>query len=285
MTAKSPPPEARPRPQHRRLRRPRFRPLPAPVLRQVHGLLPGDAGTPDGRHRQYGLSDYNSCHRTLPDLIEAVKRGISPPAACPSRSDHRSAWASRHLPDLDASTATSRDGYGSDAVGPSRWMRRCCWAAATRPFRPSSWPRPVGRHPGHPAGPGPMIDRPPYGVAPLRLHRLPAFLGPTTAPARIDGPTHRRIESRLATTAGTCGVMGPQSTMACVAEAFGMMPPGTAAVPAVHGERLRTAENTGAHAVGMIANPIRPSADHDTGAFDGERAPACCSRSAARPTR
>jgi dihydroxy-acid dehydratase len=39
------------------------------------------------------------------------------------------------------------------------------------------------------------------------------------------------IEGRLATTAGTCGVMGTASTMACIAEALGMMPLGTARSP------------------------------------------------------
>src|SRR5256712_13821846 len=46
-------------------------------------------------------------------------------------------------------------------------------------------------------------------------------------PQQIDG-----IEGRLATTAGTCAVMGTASTMACITEALGMALPGTAAIPA-----------------------------------------------------
>src|SRR6266478_4824524 len=38
------------------------------------------------------------------------------------------------------------------------------------------------------------------------------------------------IEGRLATTAGTCAVMGTASTMASLAEALGMIQPGTAAI-------------------------------------------------------
>ncbi len=53
--------------------------------------------------------------------------------------------------------------------------------------------------------------------------------------------------------------MGTASTMACIAEALGMMPPNTAAIPAVLAERLRAAEEAGARAVALIANPIRPS--------------------------
>lgn len=67
------------------------------------------------------------------------------------------------------------------------------------------------------------------------------------------------VEGSLATTAGTCAVMGTASTMACIAEALGMSLPGTAAIPAVHADRLRAAEASGAAAVRMIRQPIRPS--------------------------
>ncbi|TPW32942.1 dihydroxy-acid dehydratase [Pararhizobium mangrovi] len=67
------------------------------------------------------------------------------------------------------------------------------------------------------------------------------------------------IEGRLATTAGTCAVMGTASTMACIAEVLGMSLPGTAAIPAVHSDRLRAAEASGMAAARMIRDPIRPS--------------------------
>jgi dihydroxy-acid dehydratase len=67
------------------------------------------------------------------------------------------------------------------------------------------------------------------------------------------------VEGGLATTAGTCAVMGTASTMASIAEALGMMLPGTAAIPSVHADRLRAAEATGAAAVALAARPIRPS--------------------------
>src|SRR6202040_238618 len=50
---------------------------------------------------------------------------------------------------------------------------------------------------------------------------------------------------QLAVTAGTCAVMGTASTMACLIEALGMCLPGTAAIPAVHADRLRAAEARG----------------------------------------
>jgi dihydroxy-acid dehydratase len=52
--------------------------------------------------------------------------------------------------------------------------------------------------------------------------------------------------------------MGTASTMACVAETLGMILPGTAAIPAVHADRLRAAEATGAAAVRLIGSNLTP---------------------------
>ena len=43
--------------------------------------------------------------------------------------------------------------------------------------------------------------------------------------------------------------MGTASTMACITETLGMALPGTAAIPAIHADRLRAAEASGAQAV------------------------------------
>src|SRR6202035_2365125 len=66
------------------------------------------------------------------------------------------------------------------------------------------------------------------------------------------------VEGKLAVTAGTCAVMGTASTMACVAEALGMILPGTAAIPAVHADRLRAAEATGRAAMRLAADRSTP---------------------------
>jgi len=52
--------------------------------------------------------------------------------------------------------------------------------------------------------------------------------------------------------------MGTASTMACIAEALGMILPGTAAIPAVHADRLRAAEATGIAAVKLIGSQLTP---------------------------
>jgi dihydroxy-acid dehydratase len=76
---------------------------------------------------------------------------------------------------------------------------------------------------------------------------------------KVDQAGIREIEGNLATTAGTCAVMGTASTMASIAEALGMTLPGTAAIPAVHADRLRAAEASGRRAVELAADPIPPT--------------------------
>ena len=66
------------------------------------------------------------------------------------------------------------------------------------------------------------------------------------------------VEGNLAVTAGTCAVMGTASTMACLAEALGLILPGTAAIPAVHADRLRAAEATGTAIVSLIGSAVTP---------------------------
>jgi len=70
----------------------------------------------------------------------------------------------------------------------------------------------------------------------------------------VDSDEIETIEGRLATTEGTCAVMGTASTMAILIEVLGLMLPGTAAIPAVHADRLRAAEATGRAAVDLIGS-------------------------------
>jgi dihydroxy-acid dehydratase len=75
----------------------------------------------------------------------------------------------------------------------------------------------------------------------------------------IDAERIGMIEGNLATTAGSCAVMGTASTMASITEALGMSLPGCAAIPAVHADRLRMAEATGARAVALAREQLRPT--------------------------
>ena len=60
-------------------------------------------------------------------------------------------------------------------------------------------------------------------------------------------------------TAGTCAVMGTASSMAGVAEALGLSPPGTAAIPAVYADRLRAGEEAGWPGAGLCGGVLTPS--------------------------
>jgi len=76
---------------------------------------------------------------------------------------------------------------------------------------------------------------------------------------RVNESQIGAIEGNLATTMGTCAVMGTASTMACIAETLGMTLPGTAAIPAVDADRLRAAEATGAQALETARLGLTPS--------------------------
>lgn len=77
-----------------------------------------------------------------------------------------------------------------------------------------------------------------------------------------------QINSQLVPSVGTCSVMGTASTMACVAEALGIMVPGGASPPAVTADRVRVAERTGAVAVAMAASGLTPGKILTAAAFE-----------------
>jgi dihydroxy-acid dehydratase len=202
-------------------------------------------------------SAYNNCHRLVPDLIEAVKRGVLAAGGLPmpfptislcEPSLFPTSMHYRNLSALDTEamlTAQPMDSAvligGCDKTVPAQLM-----AAASADL------------PAVQLVTGPMLATPFQGE---RLSACTdcrrywaAYRAGTVAEQRIG-----EIEGRLATTAGTCGVMGTASTMACLAETLGMVPLGQGSIPAVHADRLRAAEEAGALAVRLIENPIRPS--------------------------
>ncbi|MBN8872802.1 MAG: dihydroxy-acid dehydratase [Rhodospirillales bacterium] len=202
-------------------------------------------------------SDYNNCHRTVPELIEAVKRGVLAagglPLAFPTvslcePSLFPTSMHYRNLAALDTEamlTAQPMDAAvligGCDKTVPAQLM-----AAASADV------------PAVQLVTGPMLATPFQGErlsACTDCRRYWAQYRAGTVTAERIG----QIEGRLATTAGTCGVMGTASTMACLAEALGMVPLGHGSIPAVHADRLRAAEAAGELAVKLITAPVRPS--------------------------
>ncbi len=202
-------------------------------------------------------SDLNSCHRNFPELIEAVKRGVLQagglPMAFPTISlgepfTFPTAMFYRNLLAMDTEEMLRSQPVdavvllgGCDKTVPAQLM-----AAASADI------------PAIALVAGPMMTGSFEGERLGACTDCRRFWAQYRA-GKIDEQTIRRIESNLCTTAGTCMVMGTASTMACVAETLGMMLPDSAVVPAVHGDRLRIAENTGKNAVKMLAAGLRPS--------------------------
>jgi len=74
----------------------------------------------------------------------------------------------------------------------------------------------------------------------------------------LDQQEIAEVEESLCFTGGTCMVMGTASTMACLVEALGLMLPGGAAPPHASGARLINCVMSGRHAVYLAQNKIRP---------------------------
>jgi len=202
-------------------------------------------------------SAYNACHATMPQLIEAVKRGVmlagGMPMPFPTISIHESfahptSMFLRNLAAMDTEEmirAQPMDAVvmigGCDKTVPAQLM-----AAASLDIpaiQLVTGPMLVGHYQGEVLGACTDCRRF-WG-----RHRAGEF-----SEAEMDV-----INGRLAPTAGTCMVMGTASTMACIAEALGMALPGSAAIPAVNADRLRAAEQAGHEAVAAITGGRAPS--------------------------
>lgn len=75
------------------------------------------------------------------------------------------------------------------------------------------------------------------------------------------------VRDALCQTGGTCMVMGTASTMACLTEALGLAVPGSATAPAASGDRLRVGVRSGRRAVAMAKAGTRPSSILTAGSF------------------
>ena len=202
------------------------------------------------------FSEFNPCHRTAPELVAAIKRGVmlagGLPVEFPTISLHESfAWPTsmmyRNLMAMDTEEmlrAQPMDSAvligGCDKTVPAQLM---AVASLNKPaLIVVTGPMMTGDHKGERLGACTDCRRL-WG-----LHRA----------GEIDAAEIDAIGGKLMPTAGTCMVMGTASTMACMTEALGMMLPGGAAIPAVHADRLRHAEESGRRAVAMAAENLTP---------------------------
>lgn len=83
----------------------------------------------------------------------------------------------------------------------------------------------------------------------------------------LDDADWIELEGVMTRSPGTCQTMGTASTMTILAEAMGMTLPGAAAIPAMDSEHRRMAYRSGARAVAMVAEDLRPSRILDAASF------------------
>ena len=202
-------------------------------------------------------SGFNNCHRHFPELIEAVKRGVLAAGGLPVEFPtvslgevflHPTSMMFRNLMSIDVEEmirAQPMDAVvlvgGCDKTVPAQLM-----GAASADI------------PAVQLIAGPMMPTSYRGERLGACTDCRRFWAMHRA-GKVDSSEIETIAGNLATTAGTCAVMGTASTMGWFAEALGMALPGTAAIPAVHADRLRAAEESGRRAVQMAASPVRPS--------------------------
>ena len=79
------------------------------------------------------------------------------------------------------------------------------------------------------------------------------------AEGKIDYPQFLKLVASSAPSTGHCNTMGTASTMNSLAEALGLMLPGTAAIPAPYRDRQEAAYLTGRRIVEMVHENLKPS--------------------------
>ena len=204
----------------------------------------------------YPPSGFNNCHRHFPELLDAVKRGVISAGGLPLEFPTISLGESfinptslmfRNLMSMDVEEmirAQPMDSVvlmgGCDKTLPAQLMGAV--SAGIPAIQLVSGPMMTGSYHGERLGACTDCRR---------------FWSQYRAGEKSKSEIEL-IESRLATTSGTCPVMGTASTMACISETMGFTLPGTAAIPAVHADRLRASEATGIQAVKLADDGLTP---------------------------
>lgn len=199
-------------------------------------------------------SGYNPCHGNMPQLVEAVQRGILLAGGLPvkfptiSIGESFAAPTSMYLRNLMAMDteemlrAQPMDAVvligGCDKTVPAQLMGAA--SAGLPAIQLITGSMLTGSHRGETVGACTDCRR--YW-AKFRAEE-------------IDRQEIADVNNQLVPGVGTCSVMGTASTMACIAEALGMTVPGGASPPAVTAARMRVAERTGEVAVQMAKSGL-----------------------------
>ncbi len=202
-------------------------------------------------------SDYNTCHRQMPEMVQAVKRGVLEagglPLAFPTISLHEILTAPttmlfRNLAAMDTEEmirAQPMDAVallgGCDKTVPAQLMGAI--SANVPMVSVVAGPMFTGSWRGQRLG----------ACTDCRRFWAQYRAGELTDEEILE------VEQSLCATGGTCMVMGTASTMAAVTEALGLMVPGGASPPHPTGERLLRCLESGRCAVQLAKQEICPS--------------------------
>ena len=202
-------------------------------------------------------SGFNPCHGNMPQLIDAVRRGVllagGLPVEFPTISVHESfsnptSMYLRNLMSIDTEEmirAQPMDAVvmigGCDKTVPAQLMGAC--SADVPAISLVTGSMLTGSH---------------------RNERVGACTDCRRFWARfraqeIDDAEIQSVNTQLVASVGTCSVMGTASTMAILTEVLGLMVLGGASPPAVTADRLRVAERTGSMAIQIARANRRPS--------------------------
>ena len=211
-------------------------------------------------------SGFNACHRTVPELIEAVKRGVMLAGGLPVEFPtitlheafaHPTSMYLRNLMAMDAEEMIRAQPV--DAVvligGCDKTVPALLMGAAS------------ANVPAIMLVTGPMITSEHHGERLGACTDCRRFWARFRA-GEISEQEIGEVNAKLAPSAGTCMVMGTASTMALCTEALGMMLPGGACTPAVMADRMRHAEASGARAVGLAKERLTPDRIMTPDAFE-----------------
>ena len=197
----------------------------------------------------YTESGYNNCHRNFPEMLEAVKRGVLSTGALPISFPvislgetflNPTSMVYRNLMSMcveEMINAQPMDSVilmgGCDKTVPALLMG--AFSANIPSTLLVSGPMMTGHYKNERIGACTDCRR---------------FWSKYRA-NEIDKEEINIIEDKLATTAGTCAIMGTASSMSIISETLGIMLPGASCIPSVHSDRLRASEETGVIAANL----------------------------------
>jgi dihydroxy-acid dehydratase len=201
-------------------------------------------------------SDYNPCHRAMPELVASVRRGVLEsgglPFSFPTMSLGETFLSPTSMLFRNLLAMETEELVRAQPMDAVVLLGGCDKTVPAQLMAAASLDLPVILE---------VVG--PMATGSWRGERLGACTDCRRFWAQhragdLDAEEIDQVERSLATTAGTCMVMGTASTMASVTEAMGMMLPGGATALGPSGERLRHATATGRRAVELAREPLLP---------------------------